>query len=33
MSTNKFMVDEVEYGCPVEALSNILGRRWVPSIM
>ncbi|MGL4336725.1 MAG: winged helix-turn-helix transcriptional regulator [Turicibacter sp.] len=28
-----FKVDEEEYDCPVEALANILGKKWVASII
>lgn len=28
-----FTVDEIVYGCPVEALANILGKKWVATII
>lgn len=28
-----FKIDEVIYDCPVEALSNILGKKWVAVII
>ena len=28
-----YSVDEIIYNCPVEALSNILGRKWVAEII
>ncbi|CEP95777.1 HxlR family transcriptional regulator [[Clostridium] sordellii] len=27
-----YNIDEITYDCPVEALSNILGKRWVIGI-
>ncbi len=28
-----FIVEDLEYNCPVEALANILGKKWVGSII
>lgn len=28
-----FLVDKKEYNCPVEALSSILGKKWIGSII
>lgn len=28
-----FIVEDLEYHCPVEALANILGKKWVASII
>ena len=28
-----YNIDEITYDCPVEALSNILGKRWVAIIV
>lgn len=28
-----YNIDEIAYGCPVEALSNILGKKWVAVII
>ena len=28
-----YSVDEIIYGCPVEALSSILGKKWVAEII
>ncbi len=33
MSNAKFLVEDIEYDCPIEALSNILGRKWIGSII
>lgn len=28
-----YEVDKIEYNCPVEALSNILGKKWIAEII
>lgn len=28
-----YKVEEVTYGCPIEALSNILGKKWIAEII
>lgn len=28
-----YKVSEIEYSCPAEALSNLLGKKWVPAIL